>query len=244
MESLLSLIVLMSGGTIVLTARHESVLLGGLALHAVALAGLVAICAGNIVAGAVLIGDVTAIAVLALSCYYRLDRKEKLGSLWSYVRSSYGNPMKGLPHWRKEPSVLLQGLSALLAAVVAYGLSDKPISATPEAVSRVASLAGYWLLASGLLVVLLSRDHLKLGGGLLMMINAGQMMYLASARSLETALVAASVAVVVAITLAVSYVGESVARMAVAGEREEVGAKPFQAGVAGEQVGSATEEMR
>ena len=196
MESLLSLIVLMIGGTIVLTARHESGLLGGLALHAVALAGLVAISAGNFVAGAVLIGDVTAIALVGLACYYRLGRKEELGSLWSYVRSSYGNPLKGLPHWRKEPSILLQSLSALLAAVVAYGLSDKPISATPEAVSRAASLA------------------------------------------------AASVAVVVAMTLAVSYVGESASRIAAAGQREEVGATSFQAGVAGEQVSLATEEMR
>lgn len=233
MESLVSLAVLMIGGVCVITARQELSLLVGLLLHALALANLVVVSAGTIVAGAVLVGDVTAIAVLTLAHLYRLDLRGESSGLRSRVRATLSGSSAGSADWRKEPSIFLQGLSALLAAVVAYGLSDKPISGTPEAVSGVPSFVAYWLLAAGLVVVLLSRDHLKLGGGLLMMVNAGQMMYLASARNLETSLVAVSVAVVVAISLGVTHVSEIAARVAAADRREEASNTAVETGAQG-----------
>ncbi len=89
---------------------------------------------------------------------------------------------------------------ALLAAVVTYALGTKyPFVAQPLGISQ----ACYWLVAIGLLVVILARDPFKAGIGLLIFQAGFEVLFAALEKSLSVAALLGAVNLLMA--LAISY---------------------------------------
>lgn len=89
---------------------------------------------------------------------------------------------------------------ALLAAVVTYALGTKyPFVAQPLGISQ----ACYWLVAIGLLVVILARDPFKAGIGLLTFQAGFEVLFAALEKSLSVAALLGAVNLLMA--LAISY---------------------------------------
>ena len=214
LESLPAIAVLVVAGIVVIAAQYEVVLLAALALHSLALAVIAGIGAGWAISASLLTANATAIAVMALSAIYRADQTQDWANISRQARVLWRRPPRRFGDWQRQPSLLLRVLSALLAVAIALGLSDKPIGGGSEALRGMPAFVGYWLLAAAVIVFLLGRDYLKVGAGVVIMVNAGQMMYLMLATNLETSLIAGSMAVLIALSLGVSFLAVTAARLA------------------------------
>ncbi len=110
------------------------------------------------------------------------------------------------PAWsRRQAARFLFNLPALaLAGLAAYGIwRAYPLGA----VSGSLNLAGYWLIALGLVLVLASLDPLRQGLGLLVMVSGFECLYLAVERSLLAVGLLSIVDVLLA--LAIIYAAEN-----------------------------------
>jgi hypothetical protein len=195
-------ILFLAGACIMLT-RDARVLLGAFALHTIVLAWIAAPSAGWPMSLALLIGNIAAVGIIALGLFAS-EASSEAATANTPEMSSIERLRRRQSIWRRRQGGFLQGLSVLLAAVVAYGLGDKPIPGTTEASSGLPSIIAYWALAAGLVILLLNRDALKIGSGVVFLVNAGQMAYLMSARYLQSLVMIAAVGVLLASAMAIS----------------------------------------
>lgn len=244
LESLPAIVVLVAAGIVVIVGQYEVVLLAGLGLYSLALAAIAGIGAGWAMSVSLLIANATAIAVMALSAIYRADQTQDWAHISRQVRVLWRRPTRRLGDRQRQPSLLLQVLSALLAVAIALGLSDKPITGGSEALRGVPAFVGYWLLAAAVIVFLLGRDYLKVGAGVVMMVNAGQMMYLMLATNLETSLIAGSMAVLIALSLGVSFLAILAAQLAAPTGPEPNHAPSAEPGLADDEAKATNEGAR
>jgi hypothetical protein len=197
-----AIIILVLAGAGIMMTRDARVMLGALGVHTIVLAWLAAPSAGWPMSLALFIGNFTAIGIIALGLL--AGESSSAATTAQTETPSIERLRRRQPIWRRRQGGFLQGVSVLLAAVVAYGLGDKPIPGTAEASSGLPSIIAYWALASGIIILLLNRDALKIGSGVVILINAGQMAYLMSARYLQSLVMIAAVAVLLASAMAIS----------------------------------------
>ena len=209
---------LVIAGVVTIVAPNGRVLLIGLAVHTITLALLASGPAGPIMTGAVFVGNATAVAVMGLALFYLENGKQEAPVATDSVPSHPRGQRRRALDKPRGSSGFLNGLSAILAVVIAWGLSNKPIAGLAEATAGLPSLVAYWLLTAGLVILLANREYLKVGAGLLLMVNGSQIVYLMSATSLEARLIAASVVVVLAVSLGVSHLAVVAAKLSASQE--------------------------
>lgn len=222
LDSLPVLALLVVGGAATMIARFDRFVLAGLIVSATALAILLVPYAGWAVAGALLIGNVTSIVMLGLGSAYRAGELENPAELWRKARGFMVRPRVNRQDWRNGAGGYLGWLAIALAAVISLGLSGQPISGTTETPSGTSGFVACWLLAMGLMIILLRRDILKIGGGLVLAFNGAQVMYLSLARNLEALVIMAVVGVMIAVSLGVSYLTAIGATVSVPEESEPI----------------------